>query len=301
MSKDKQIRWRVSGITGLMVAIFVFFQFLPDFAPERPATLLMRMTGDPSPDLCDVESLGFTRVNANRSPLTMRVYSKTPLKAGEEATVLLSLTTPGGKPVGEEDLMVAHTRKVHLLLVDPTLEDYHHIHPEPTAVKGEYEFRFTPESGGDYRIFADLLPVATARPVQAVADLEVAGKPGEPAGGFGLETVVEDYRFALEVPPEGLAVKKPAVISLRVTSDAGQGVKLEPVMGAYAHLVAFDGDRSGFAHMHPVKDGVDHQLDPVAPALDFIFYVTEPGDYMAWAQVIVEGEETFAPFLVSVP
>jgi hypothetical protein len=296
-----KIRWRIAGITGLMVVIFVAFQFLPSFAPERPGTLLRRISGDPSPHLCDVDSLGFNRVNANRSPFVMQVFSASKPTIGEETEVMLSLTTPGGRAIHLNDLMEVHTKKVHLLLVDASLEDYHHVHPQSTGIPGEYSFRFTPGSGGDYRVFADVTPAATKRPAQAVTDLSVEGEAWKPSGRFGLESLVGDYRFTLELPPAGLAIKKPDLVTLRVEHPGGKGVKLEPVMGAYAHLVGFDEERSGFAHMHPIEDGLDFQPDPISPNLDFIFYVTEPGEYMLWAQVAIGGEEVFAPFLVTVP
>lgn len=304
MKTDKprgHIHWQIGGITALMVVIFVFFQYLPSFAPDRPGALLRRISGDPSPHLCDADSLGFNRVSANRSPLLMQVFSVTKPVIGEEAEVMLSLTTPGGRPIRLNDLLEVHTKKLHLLLVDASLEDYHHVHPAPTGIPGEYEFRFTPASGGDYRIFADVMPAATKRPAQAVTDLTVEGEPWKASGRFGLESLVGDHRFTLELPKGGLAVNKPDLVTLRVTHPGGDGVKLEPIMGAYAHLVGFDEERSGFAHMHPVEDGLDFQPDPISPHLDFIFYVTEPGEYMIWAQVVIDGDEVFAPFMVTVP
>ena len=68
-----------------------------------------------------------------------------------------------------------HSRKLHLLLADPSLTDYQHVHPEPTKVAGEWSFVFTPKHGGIYRIFADFTPTATNRSLYSNVDLVVAG------------------------------------------------------------------------------------------------------------------------------
>lgn len=295
-----RVGWQIAGITAMMGAIFIFFQLLPDLAPERPVTFLREAVGDPSPELCDATELGFTRVSQGRSPLVMRVFSAAEPTAGEETRLLLSLTTPGGRPVRYEELQETHTEKFHLLIIDPTLEDYHHVHPAPTEVAGEYAFSFTPGRAGAYRLFADILPAATGRPVQAVADVTVGGEGRSTRAEFSNQAGVGNYRLEIASPPDGLAARKPALISLKMRHEEGKAVELEPVMGAFAHMVAFDRDRTGFAHMHPVQEGVDIELEPSAPELGFLFYAPVAGTYTVWAQIKIDGEEIFAPFTVAV-
>ena len=73
------------------------------------------------------------------------------LKIGEPATFTLSLVAKNGKPVTLTDLQVAHTEKVHLLVVDPSLTDYHHEHPKPGPAPGTYTFALTPEKRANTR------------------------------------------------------------------------------------------------------------------------------------------------------
>jgi hypothetical protein len=291
---------QIAAITAVMVAIYVFFQFLPDLAPERPSSFMRQLAGDTSPELCDVSNFGFTEVSQGRSPLVMRVFANPPPQPGGEAAVVVALTTPAGRPVREEDLVLTHTEKVHLLIVDSTLEDYHHVHPVPTAVPGEYTFTFAPRHGGIYRVFADLAPVATGRPVQAVADLTVGGAEATPGLTLGLQAAIEDYQFSMDLPAEGVEAAKPALITLRMSHPEGADISLQPVMGAYAHMVAFDGQRSGFAHMHPLKEGLDLNLDRKKPELAFVFFAPQRGTYTVWAQVKIDGRELFAPFALQV-
>ena len=59
------------------------------------------------------------------------------------------------------DLIEVHTQKIHLLINDASLTDYHHEHPKPTDMPGEYAFAFTPSNPGPYRIWADVVPAST--------------------------------------------------------------------------------------------------------------------------------------------
>lgn len=67
------------------------------------------------------------------------------------------------------------------------------------------------------------------------------------------------------------------------------------VMGAYAHLVVFDEEGKGFAHLHPQNPFVGQQ-DPKNPDLRFSFFPADPGKYRLWAQLLIDGQERFVPF-----
>jgi hypothetical protein len=71
-------------------------------------------------------------------------------------------------------------------------------------------------------------------------------------------------------------------------------------MGAYAHLVAFDEQRSGFAHLHPQTDELNTPPDAVKPELKFKVLIPKSGRYVIWAQVKIAGDEEFIPFWVDV-
>ena len=71
---------------------------------------------------------------------------------------------------------------------------------------------------------------------------------------------------------------------------------LGPVMGAFAHLVAFDEARSGFAHLHPMEADVTVPPDAIHPVLNFKITIPRAGRYVIWAQIDLAGRETFLPF-----
>ncbi len=66
--------------------------------------------------------------------------------------------------------------------------------------------------------------------------------------------------------------------------------------GSYAHLVAFDDGRSGFAHLHPVETDLSQLPDTLRPTLSFKITIPRPGRYVIWAQVNLGAHEVFAPF-----
>ena len=84
------------------------------------------------------------------------------------------------QPVTLNDLKEAHTQKVHLLIVDDSLTDYHHIHPEATKEPGVYQFEWTPKAKGSYKRWADLVPVATKAIKTIVAIFAVIGGEKNP-------------------------------------------------------------------------------------------------------------------------
>jgi hypothetical protein len=222
----------------------------------------------------------------------MTLATTAPAASGREVSATLTLRTGSGKPIAPEDLLVTHTRQLHLLIVDPTLTDYQHVHPEPGAERGTWTFAFTPRRGGTYRIFGDFTPAATARGLYASTDLEVAGGA---TGGAGSASRVEGYQFALD-PAQPPRAGQPIDLRFAITRPDGGAVPMQPVMGAYAHLVAFDETRSGFAHLHPTETDLLKPPDAHRPVLNFKLTIPRAGRYVIWAQVNLGGKEEFVPF-----
>lgn len=287
----RQLAW----ITAGAIAVFVGMRFLP--TGTNLNHMDFQVTGQNAIEFCDPANPQFIPVVAVRSPVSMAVKWESPLVAGREARGAVVLRTASEKPIEAQDLLVAHTRKLHLLMVDPSLTDYQHVHPEPGGTRGEWIVRWTPKFGGVYRIFADFTPAATARGLYASADTEVAG----PAAAGATKTVAPrvvsgPYEFALAPVVAPMRAGQPADLRFSVTRADGAAVPMEPVMGAFAHLVAFDETRSGFAHLHPAEVDLEKKPDAMRPELNFKIMIPKPGRYVVWTQVNLGGTERFAPF-----
>jgi hypothetical protein len=255
-------------------------------------------------EFCDPANPQFIPVVAVKSPVVLSVATAETPVAGQPIKATVTLSTSSGKPVAPADLLVVHTRPLHLLIIDPSLNDYQHVHPEPADKPGQWVFDFTPSAGGTYRIFADFTPAATGRGLYAGADLEVGGAPEKMGGRNGngplaLDPVRGDLRFSLTPAQQPVRANQPVDLKFAVRRENGADVTLEPLMDAFAHLVAFDETRSGFAHLHPMEDGAQVP-DLKQPVLNFKFTIPSPGRYVIWAQVKVAGEEMAVPFEVAV-
>ena len=228
-----------------------------------------------------------------------------PLAAGQPARVTVRLQRRDGSPVTLPDLTVTHTQPIHLLIVDPTLEDYHHEHPVPTATPGEYAFTFTPTKSTSYRLFADVVPSATG--VQEYCFTDLPGTATAPpitdrdntsqviAAGLTFRLSIEDQDRS---PPRAQQPR-----NLRVTVQDGTGhdfTRLEPVMAAFAHLVGFYDDGRTVVHLHPAGGEITNPSLRGGPALDFKFYPPKPGFLRLYVQIQVNGQPVFTHFNLNV-
>jgi len=290
-------RWQIALITLGAIGVFAFLRWLP--TGTNLSHMDFRVDAKNSIDFCDPLNPQFIPVVAVASPVSLTL-SAPPARAGELVRATLTLKTASGKPIAPEDLLVVHTKLLHLLITDPSLVDYQHVHPEPTRTPGEWSFSFTPRFGGVYRIFADFTPVATARSLYANADLNVAGaNPTVATEGLRvLGWVVErdGYRFALVPGASPVRAGQPTDLKFVATRADGGRVPMEPVMGAFAHLVAFDYTRSGFAHLHPMETDLLKPPDAFRPALNFKITIPRAGRYVIWTQLNLGGREKFVPF-----
>jgi hypothetical protein len=231
------------------------------------------------------------------STVTAEICTEAPLRAGTEARATLKLTSILGQPLLLKDLREVHTKKIHLLVVDPTLSDYHHEHPVPTDVPGEYAFRFTPRLPGPYRAFADLQPLLTGFQEYARVDL-----PTVVPGGSAVEKTYArageagGLRYELSLEDEAIHVGVPALLRVRVTRDGRPFSGLEPVMAAFAHLVGFHERGDVVLHMHPIEARALEAGDRGGPELRFRLFAETPGYYRLFLQTQVGGAAQFIPF-----
>ena len=294
------IPWRRMGvITGVALALFLAVRLLPIGSSLNHMDF--RMEGKGALEFCDPANPQFIPVVAARSPVVMTLTADGEPRVGHPVKFILKLATASGKPVAPEDLLVAHTRKLHLMVVDPTLSDYQHIHPVPGRHPGEWLFAVEPGRPGLYRVFADFTPVVTGRGLYASADFLVPGTVATVYRSLNSTAQVAGFNFQLAVPVNFRAGKQ-ADLQFHIESQGRerQPVPLQPVMGAYAHLVAFDEARTGFAHLHPTEADVTKAPDPLEPVLNFKVTIPQPGRYVIWAQVNLGGSEVFEPFWIDV-
>jgi hypothetical protein len=237
--------------------------------------------------------------------MVMKASVDAPLRKDAPAKVTIDLSRRDGSPVVSRDLLVMHTQRIHLLIVDPTLEDYHHEHPAPTTKPGEYVFSFTPKRAGPYRIWADLVPADSCIQKYVTVDLP----SDEKGGAIGdrstvLSTEFDGIQFKLDFDTKGKSIRarEPVLGHLTVTniSDGAPVTRLEPVMGAFAHLVGFFDDYQTVIHVHPAGPEPADDHEHGGPVLPFYLYAPKPGFMKFYAQVRVDGADRFVPFSLNI-
>lgn len=249
----------------------------------------------------------FIYVPPGEPTLKLAARADGPPTAGHPLDVKVRLSRPDGSPVLPSDLLVMHTQPIHLLIVNSALEDYHHEHPMPTATPGEYAFSFTPAKTDVYRVFADVTPASSGLQEYPSTELgsarQTAPAPAHnrpnvftaEAGGLHFSLSLEQTNGA---PPHAGQAR---AIRVSITgSDHKPMTRLEPVMGAFAHLVGFYEDGRTVLHLHPAGNEI---LDPNArsgPELDFRLYPPKAGFVRLYCQVQVDGKAIFAPFDLNV-
>lgn len=209
---------------------------------------------------------------------------------GKPVTLELKLTNMAERRLlTDADLKTVHTKKIHLLAIDPTLTDYQHLHPAPTRTPGVYSVSFTPKSRAGYRLWADVTPV-DGQQEYAMAELG-ADKPGAIDKTERHEAIVDGYHFTLMFDPPPAAGEE-TMGMIHITDSTGKPVKLQEIMGAYGHIVGFYSDFRTVVHTHPMGDDASQLMFHLAPY--------KPGFVKLFAQVKIGGREVFAPFGINV-
>jgi hypothetical protein len=278
-------------------AVYLGSQFLPvspcEFLHEKTYNL------EGVVDYCGPGDSAFVDLTTRKWPLNLDFRPVGQLSPGKPCDFRLDIKQFDGSPLTAAEVALSHTKKIHLLAVDESLSDYHHLHPEPDSLyDGVWHFSLTPENAGKYVVFLDFIPIRSPRRVLLASSFQVDGKSilDEPSNE-NLVFSSEKRRFELSKVSEGFEDGDVGLV-LRATDEEGRALNLRPVMGAFAHMVAFDPALKGFAHLHPeenllpVKESDSHQ-----GALTFSFSPPSDGLYRLWAQVrIGEEAESYIPF-----
>lgn len=234
--------------------------------------------------------------------VTALVRSSNPLRVGTMTDGTLKLAKKDGSAVLLSDLNEMHTEKIHLLIIDSSLKDYHHEHPVETSIPGEYAFSFTPEKPGAYRMWADLVPTKSGVQEYAMTDI-AAPTQGELLTDRAVinHATVEGLVYQIEWDKPIIKAGEAVMGTLRIRSEDGDPyTQLEPIMGAFAHIVGFHEDYRSIMHIHPMGKEPTEPSERGGPELKFHFVAEKPGFVRLFAQVQIGGVSKFAPFGVQV-
>ena len=294
----------IAALSAVFVGAYFFLRALPDVECGLLHYIEI-VNADGEIELCATNHAGFLDLSRLEYPIKAKLSSVSAIAQGESLRVRLDLKTSGGMSIAPHELAVTHTEKMHVMVIDPSLEDYRHVHPEAVGLDGQYFFDFTPALAGTYKVFTEIVPLRSRRQAIALSELEVPGQSTAPKFERSMVSLVDGVLFELLKVPDILETGRDYRLQLHVTDPTGNAIALESVMGAKGHMVAFDSVGTGFAHMHPVGSVAsvrtaglsgDGAIDSSDSDLSFMFNVPNPGWYRLFAQIQVKGEAVFGRF-----
>jgi hypothetical protein len=221
------------------------------------------------------------------------------VEKGKEAAFFLTLLNKDHATVKPDDLVERHAKKLHLLVVDESLTDYHHLHPESAGDR--WRFSFTPQTAHNYKIWADVqvkgeAPQMMPMLLKGTEPCKESCVDKEPAMKAEFSGNKAELTFVT-----ALVAGMPAEAKVSILSAEGKPLaNLEPVMGAYAEIAAFTGDFGQAVHVHPTGAAPEKDADRGTVPFSFVLHPEKPGMLKLFVQLRVEGKDVFLPFSVEV-
>jgi hypothetical protein len=247
---------------------------------------------------------GMSHAEAQASPVTLKASfaSAETFAPGKAQTVTLTLTdAKTGAPIGPNELEIAHTKKLHLLIIDESLTDYQHIHPVPGAKPGEWVFDFAPKFARTYRVWTDTKRNG-ADQEYVFGDLPAGSqKAPAPAAKPIVSAELDGLKFSLSF--DGPVKAGEGVMGSVAVVDAKSGkpfTQLQPIMGAFGHVVAFSRDWGSIEHVHPLGDEPTKDTDRSGPVIGFHMEPQNAGVLKIFVQILGGGKETIVAFTINV-
>ena len=231
-----------------------------------------------------------TALHAPEYDMTLETSLKNPLE-GQPTTLTFTPLKNGSL---FRDLMIVHTKILHLIIISSDFTFFDHVHPilQPN---GSLTLTYTFPRTGTFLLYADItptgersqvfrLPVVVASPGDAPSLLmDAPDLTPSPAMAKALPedpTMTAELFFQPRTPVAGIETH----FLIRLTKDGRPVNDLEPYLAAMSHCVIISHDSQTFLHCHPeqlISPGQDSRAGPDVP---FGTIFPKPGLYKLWAQ-----------------
>lgn len=225
------------------------------------------------------------------------------------------------KPAGTavDDLELEQEKYIHVIGVRDDLSQFFHIHPEKVS-SGLWKVDYVFTESGTYKVWSNITRAGITHlfghQVFAVSTKSVVVPVTTTSRflGFAKNIVLGEYQVGITYP-EPIVIGRETRIDFAVKDVIGQGIILEPYLGAMAHLAIIKDDLTVYMHTHSgepgqTPEGQEHGHEsflsisqalangipegtPVIPASQISFNVNFPkaGIYKMFLQFRPEGIE----------
>lgn len=209
---------------------------------------------------------------------------------------MIILENTNGTAASYQDFTLSHGERAHFMIIDPSLTEYYHLHPQRNRADDMaiYPLTVTPEKGGEYRLFADVTPRVDGVQRFLSTSFYVHGPSSPPQFQPLTEGAIQQtshldglvFNTHLDQP---LHAGQASLLNITVTDDQGHLFReLEPLMQAFAHLIGFSAGRNHIVHTHPLGRDVASENARGGPNLMFHVSFPTPGYYRLFLQVRVQ-------------
>jgi hypothetical protein len=179
--------------------------------------------------------------------------SMTTLPAGSGGTYRFQIIGPDGKPVTQPDFIVSETKLLHFYAIRGDVTDFNHIHPSlaPDGTWSTTTAEPLKLEPGPYRVFAQF----EARDAQGLIHNLILSRTLDVPGNYQ-PTPVPAPSGAAQVDGYTITISPPSGTGAMVahfTFNGAPVTNLQPYLGSWAHLSAFQEGTLGFGHLHPLE------------------------------------------------
>ncbi|MBA3881231.1 MAG: hypothetical protein H0X73_00645 [Chthoniobacterales bacterium] len=146
------------------------------------------------------------------------------------------------------------------------------------------------------------MPTTTGRQEYAKTQVKVQGPPAKKDKTLNTTADASGYRFSLATENnEPLQAGQATMVNITVTTpDGKEFTGLEPVMAAFAHMVAFPEDLASVTHVHPMGEEPKAAAERGGSQLSFHVEPEQPGFQKLFLQTQIGGKEVYAAFAQNV-
>ena len=225
------------------------------------------------------------------SRISIEPETQSPLNAGTIPFRFELFDEDTKKTVQEQDLVESHTKKLHFIAYDASLNEFNHVHPTFNGATWEAELNLP--VNGNYFLWAQgQLQDGTEFSAVVRAKIQ-GGKTERPVAPLGDHRIASDKGTVIQLASNKIKAGKMAMLNFQITREDGQAPEITPYLGAFAHVIAVSPDGDELTHVHPMEGS--------APNTGML-HATFPtdGDYRVWIQLIDKGELKTIPLSISV-
>lgn len=239
--------------------------------------------------LCDTTAFA----HEEDSRVAIEAETASTVSAGKVQYVFQLVDTELNKVLKDTDLQATHEKILHMLIYDPSLKEFQHVHPEFDGQYWRVDLNFS--INGQYWIWAQGKLKSDGEEFSSSARLTV--QDGSPE--WSTPPVLTDVRIGQDgnsvatLGADKIMAGKMMMLDLKFSRNDGSQPSITPYLGAFAHVVSVYEDADSLIHVHPMStdnpnEGMLHVTFP------------DPGFYRLWIQFMDANQLRTVPLSVQV-